>query len=188
MKKPRTPVLAALMALAAPAILLLLPCTGSAQKRDDLTDAESELIRFHRELDKRIEVFIKAAARRFAVINGTPQPGTKKLLKDEPDWGEPPKGSRAELLSDIAGILDEAITNIDDVSRHDEKSPLIPRALKKLSIAANTYIAAVTNLGNQTKDANEIAAIDRLLDNAAEIIEAAAKVPAPPAEKKKNNQ
>src|SRR5258708_7244490 len=93
--------------------IFLISGLVSAQTRDHLTDQETELVRFHQELDKRIEVFIKAIDRRFAIINGTPQPATKKSAKEEPEWGEVPKGTRAELLGDIAGILDEAITNID---------------------------------------------------------------------------
>src|SRR5258708_28582817 len=93
--------------------IFLISGLVSAQTRDHLTDQETELVRFHQELDKRIEVFIKAIDRRFAIINGTAQPATKKSVKEEPEWGEVPKGTRAELLGDIAGILDEAITNID---------------------------------------------------------------------------
>ena len=172
--------------------LLLFSPAAPAQKRDHLTDAESELIRFYRELDKRVEIFIKAADRRFAIINGTPQPSTKKFLKDEPDWGEPPKGTRTELLSDIAGILDEAITNVDDVSRRDEKNPMVSRALKKLSTAANGYAAQLPALRNKTTDPDEIAALERVADNVTQIMEASGKVPAVPEvdqekDKKKKN-
>src|SRR6266511_3536629 len=117
--------------------ILLLAGSATAQTRDHLTDQETELVRFHQELDKRIDVFIKAIDRRFAIINGVAQPKTKKIVKDEPDWGDVPKGTRAELVGDIAGILDEAITNIDDVARRDEKNPLISRSLRKLTTAAN---------------------------------------------------
>ncbi len=109
-----TALLAALLATAA----FLSPRSASAQTRDHLTGQEGELVRFNQELDKRTDVFIRAINLRFAIINGTAAPPKpKKTNKEEPDWGDPPKGSRAELLEDIAGILDEAITNIDDVSR-----------------------------------------------------------------------
>src|SRR5881628_1530215 len=120
-----------------------------AQTRDHLTDQETDLIRFHQELDKRIDVFVKAIDRRFAIINNTAQATAKKKDKDEPDWGELPKGSRADLLSDIAGILDEAITNIDDVSRRDEKNPLISRSLRKLTAATRGYVDQLYALKNQ---------------------------------------
>ena len=132
-------------------------------------------MRFHQELDKRIDVFIKAMDRRFAIINKTPQPSTKKLSKEEPEWGDLPQGTRAQLLFDIAAILDEAITNIDDVSRRDEKNPLISRSLRKLTSATNGYVASLNALRSQTKDADELAAIDRALDHAAQIIEVGRK-------------
>ena len=161
---------------------------GAGQHRDHLTDPESELIRFHQQLDKRIEVFIKAIDRRFAIINGLAQTKIKKLDKEEPDWGDVPKGTRAELLGDIAGILDEAITNIDNVSQHDEKNPLIPRSLRKLTTAAQAYVAQLNALQSQTKDADELGAIEKALDNAAQIVEAGNKLPAATTEKKKNKQ
>ena len=147
-----------------------------AQTRDHLTDAETDLVRYYQELDKRVDVFIKAVDRRFAVINGTAQPSTKKTMKDEPNWGDVPKGTRAELLGDIAGILDEAITNIDDVSRRDEKSPLLSRALRKLTAASSRYLTQLEALKRQTKNDDELAAIERVADNANQIIEAGKKL------------
>lgn len=165
----------------------LISGSVTAQTRDHLTDQETELVRFYQELDKRIDVFIKAIDRRFAIINGTTQPDGKKLVKDEPDWGELPKGTRAELLGDIAGILDEAITNLDDVSHRDPKNPLIPRSLRKLTASANRYLHQLTALKEQVKDPDEAAAIDRVADNAQQIIEVGGKLPAaePQADKKK---
>lgn len=159
-----------------------------AQTRDHLTDAEGELVRFHQELDKRIDVLIKAVDRRFAIINKTPQPSTKKLMKEEPDWGDLPQGTRPQLLFDIAAILDEAITNIDDVSRRDEKNPMISRSLRKLASVANGYVANLNALKHQTNDDDELAAIDRALANAAQIIEVGGKLPAPPPDEKKKKK
>ena len=168
--------------------LFLITGPVAAQTRDHLTDQESELVRFHQELDKRIEVFIKAIDRRFAIINGTAPAAVKKLVKDEPDWGDPPKGTHTQLLGDIAGILDEAITNIDDVNRRDEKSPLISRSLRKLTARAQGYLTQLAALKNQAKDPDEAAAIDRVADNANQIIEVGGKLPPPspePTQKKK---
>jgi len=162
---------------------------GQAQaQRDHLTDAETDLIRFYRELDKRTEVFIKAADRRFAIMNHTAQPATKKGAKDEPEWGDLPKGSRTDLLNDVAGILDEAITNIEDVARRDEKDPQISRSLRKLSAAATRYIGQVNAFKSKVTDPDEIAAIERLGDNANQIIEAAKKLPAAAAEDEKKKK
>ncbi len=179
-----TALLAALLATAA----FLSPRSASAQTRDHLTGQEGELVRFNQELDKRTDVFIRAINLRFAIINGTAAPPKpKKTNKEEPDWGDPPKGSRAELLEDIAGILDEAITNIDDVSRRDEKNPLLSRSLRKLNSATNGYLTQLNPLRNQTRDPDELAAIVRIQDYANQIIEVGNKLPppAPESDKKK---
>src|SRR6185436_19747212 len=181
---PRIPGRLVLLAV----VLLSFAAIAAAQPRDHLTDQETDLIRFHQQLDKRIDVFIKAMDRRFAIINGLEQAKTKKLDREEPDWGELPKGSRAQLLGDIASILDEAITNIDDVSRRDEKSPLISRSLRRLTAAANSYATSLNAMQSQAKDDDELAAINRALENVAQIIEVGGKLPAPAAEDKKKNK
>jgi hypothetical protein len=159
------------------AVSLLFAVSANAQKRDHLTDAETDLVRYWQELDKRTEVFIKAADRRWAIINGAAQPATKKAMKDEPDWGDVPKGTRAELLGDIAGILDEAITNIDNAAGHDSKNPLLSRALRKLNSAANNYVAQLNSLKAKTTDADEVAAIEHINDEVQEIIQASGHLP-----------
>lgn len=167
---------------------LIFARTTAAQTRDHLTDQETELVRFHQELDKRIEVLIKAIDRRFAIINGGASAAPRKSEKEEPDWGVAPKGSRTELLSDIAGILDEAITNIDDVGRRDEKNPLISRSLRKLTAASRGYLNQLAALKNQATDPNEIAAIERVADNANQIIEAGSKLAPPSADENKKKK
>jgi len=126
--------------------IFFLSGSAAAQTRDHLTDAETDLVRYHQELDKRIEVFIKAIERRFAILNGAKAANPKPLEKGEPEWGEEPKGTRTQLLEDIAGILDEAITNLDDVSRRDEKNPLISRSLRKLTASANGFLTQLAAL------------------------------------------
>jgi len=154
------------------ALSLLLAISATGQQRDHLTDAETDLVRFYQEIDKRTEVFIKAADRRFAIINGAAQPATKKLMKDEPEWGDPPKGNRTELLGDIAGILDEAISNIDNVASRDAKNPLLSRSLRKLSTAANGYLNQLNSIKTKVTDPDEVAAIERVGDEVKEIIDA----------------
>ena len=177
-------ILCRIVVVAAACVSLAL--TTSAQPRDHLTEQESELIRFHQQLDKRIDVFIKAIDRRFAIINGVEQAKSKKGARDEPEWGDLPKGSRAQLFGDIASILDEAITNIDDVSRRDEKNPMISRSLRKLTAATNGYVAQLNNF-RQTQDADELAQIERALQNADQIIEVGKELPPPATDKKKKN-
>jgi hypothetical protein len=159
------------------ALSLLLAISATGQQRDHLTDAETDLVRFYQEIDKRTDVFIKAADRRFAIINGAAQPATKKLVKDEPEWGDPPKGNRTELLGDIAGILDEAITNIDNVASRDAKNPLLSRSLRKLSNAANGYLNQLNSIKTKVTDPDEVAALERVGDEVKEIMDASGHLP-----------
>ena len=184
---PPTPRIMSRLVLIA-VVFLSFATIAAAQPRDHLTDKETDLIRFHQQLDKRMDVFIKAIDRRFAIINGLEQAKTKKIDKEEPEWGDLPKGSRAQLLGDIAAILDEAITNIDDVSRRDEKSPLISRALRKLTAAANGYVTQVKTMAGQTKDTDELSAVERVLQQAEQIIEVGNQLPPPSADKKKKDK
>ena len=87
------------------------------------------------------------------------------------------------MLGDIAKILDEAITNIDDVSSRDEKNPLIPKALRKLAAEATRIFDQLRPLREQAKGDAEIARFEELTENAESILEAAKKLP-PPVEKK----
>jgi hypothetical protein len=161
---------------------LIIAAPATAQTRDSLTDEESELVRFHQALDARTEVFIKAIDRRFAIINGTAPEVTRKSSKEEPEWGNLPKGTPTQLLGDIATILDEAITNIDNVSRRDEKNPMVATAMRKLTSAAKRYLTQLGTLKARVKDDDEAAAIDRVADNANQIIEVGTKLPPAPAE------
>jgi hypothetical protein len=163
-------------------IAILFTISLHAQTRDHLTDAETDLVRYWQQLDKRTEVFIKAADRRFAIINGATPPPIKKSEKEEPDWGDIPKGTRAQLLGDVAGILDEAITNIDNAATRDPKNPLITRALRKLNGAANGYVQQLNSLKAKTTDADEIAAMERINDEATEIIQASGHIVSGPVE------
>jgi len=168
-------------------LILSFALSASAQSgaRDHLTPQETDLVRDAQILDKRVEVFIRAAERRFMAISGTTVPASKQAQKDLDKWGELPKGTRAELLGDLAKILDEASTNIDDVSARDEKNVLIPKALRKLSAASTSFLVQLSALSPQAKDEDERAAIAQAIENAQAIVDAANKLP-PPATKKKD--
>ena len=156
---------------------------AATPQRDHLTPQEVDLVKEAQVLDKRIDVFIKAAERRLIVINGSASANAKELKKDSERWGELPTGSRAELVSDIARILDEAITNIDDVSARDERNPLIPKSLRKLAQAVNTMMPQLKPLSAEAKSEAEVASFETLNENAQSILEAANKLP-PEVEKK----
>lgn len=164
-------------------LLSVYPAAVAFQAREHLTPEEIELVKEAQILDKRIEVFVKAADRRMLVLGGTGATDAKQLKKDSETWGELPSGSRAELIGDIAKIFDEAITNIDDVSSRDENNPLIPKALRKLAAAASRIIGQLKPTGTQTMGDAEINSFEQLAENADSILQAANKLP-PPVEKK----
>src|SRR6266545_8393972 len=166
-------------------VLMLVLCFSPAigfQAREHLTPQEIDLVKDTQILDKRIDVFIKAADRRVLALNGTDATSAKQLKKDSESWGELPSGTRAELIGDLARIFDEAITNIDDVSAHDENNPLIPKALRKLAAAASRIVEQLKPAEAQAGNA-ELSSFDQLTANAESILQAANKLP-PPVEKK----
>lgn len=183
------------MTARAPILLLTAMLTFSStslaailQSRDHLTPQEIELVKDAQELDKRVDVFIKAADRRLLVLNSagaaTDATAAKQLKKDAETWGELPTGSRAELIGDIAKIFDEAITNIDDVALRDEKNPLISKALRKLAAAASRIVEQLKPAEAQATGSAELSSFDQLTENVESILEAATKLPPPAAEKK----
>ena len=166
-------------------VVVLVLCSAAVgfQAREHLTPQEIELVKDAQILDKRIDVFVKAADRRLLVLNGTDATNAKLLKKDSESWGELPTGTRAELIGDIARIFDEAITNIDDVSARDENNPLIPKALRKLAAGASRIVEQLKPAEAQAKGDAELNSFDQLTENAEAIIQAANKLP-PPVEKK----
>jgi hypothetical protein len=159
-------------------------CAGFAvqavtPQRDHLTPQEVDLVKEAQILDKRIDVFIRAAERRLMVINNSAPAAanTKQLKKESERWGELPTGSRAELVGDIARIFDEAITNIDDVSARDERNPLIAKSLRKLAAAVNTILGQLKPLSTEAKSDAEVASFEMLNEDAQSILEAANKLP-----------
>ncbi|HEY0322395.1 MAG TPA: hypothetical protein VGC66_15670 [Pyrinomonadaceae bacterium] len=158
-------------------------------KRDHLTEQEADLVREAQELDKRTDVFIRAAERRLQAINGTPIAATssKQAQKDLDKWGPLPKGTRSELLGDFAKILDEAINNIDDVAARDAKNPLVPKSLRKLASAVNSFAPQINTMRAQARDGEELSALEDALENMQQITEAATRLP-PPTEKKDKNE
>lgn len=151
--------------------------------RDHLTTQEADIVREEQTLDRRTAVFIKAIERRFLVLTDPGAATSKAVQKDSEKWGELPKGTRTELFSDIAKILDEAITNIDDVAEREAKNPLLAKSLRKLSEASTRFLAQLTSMRAAAQLDEEREAIDRAVENAQSIINAAQKLP-PPAKKK----
>lgn len=170
-------------------LMLSLPqATSAFQGRDHLTPQEVDLIKDTQILDKRIDVFIRAADRRVLVLTGTAAGDAKQLKKDAEKWGELPVGNPGELISDIAHIFDEAITNIDDVSARDEKNPLIPKALRRLAAAASRIVDQVKPLSTRGSSPTQSSSFDQLMENADSIVQAANKLPPEVAKKGKSKE
>ena len=151
------------------------------QQPEKLTTQQIERVRDNQELDKRIGVFIKAIERSLQINNGVPAATGKKAAKeaehDAEAYGAMPTGTRTQLLSDIARILDEAITNIDDASIHAEKSPLIPKALNKLADASERFIPQFMALRERVTEEPERDALESAAEHAQSIIAALKKLP-----------
>lgn len=173
--------------LTAVLVLSFSSAAQASQAREHLTPEEIDLVKDAQVLDKRIDVFIKAADRRMLALGAADTTNPKQQKKDSETWGELPTGSRAELIGDLAGIFDEAITNIDDVSTRDENNPLIPKALRKLAAAATRIVAQLKPAEAQAKNEGELSSFDQLTEYAESILQAVNKLP-PPVEKKEKTK
>lgn len=181
----------AYVALAVSFLLAFPPSAANAQRRDHLTDEEIELVRDVQELDKRMEIFVRAIERRLIAINGRSglsESELKQLEKEKEKWGELPEGSRSRMLSDIDKILEEAISKIEDVAEHDEKSELFPFAVHYLADSARLLVPRLEKLGVNSADSRDAALINSALEQCSDIIEASAKVPRPDPEARKKKK
>ncbi|HEX8772980.1 MAG TPA: hypothetical protein VF735_05195 [Pyrinomonadaceae bacterium] len=173
-------------ALTAPSLLMAL----GAARRDPLTEKEADLVREAQALDKRTEVFAKAAERRLLALVDPSAANSRQAQKDAEKWGDFPTGTRAELLGDIASILEEAVTNIEDVSSHNSKSHLIPKSLRILAQASTRFLPQLTALRDQLKEERERDALEKALEGIEEIIAAAGRLgpETQPSEKQKKEK
>ncbi|MCI0387970.1 MAG: hypothetical protein MOB07_04275 [Acidobacteria bacterium] len=145
------------------AVCLLLGAGLQIQKRDHLTEKEDELVREFQEVDKRIEIFIKAAERRLLVLAN---PGATQKKREEDTWGPLPTGSRLELLQDYKRILEEAEEKMDDALNRDSKSPALEKALSKFRESAVRQIPQLRALAPQLTDKREQRALVEAIEEA----------------------
>ena len=158
---------AALVALA----LLLPQAAASAQRRDHLTPEEVELVRDNQELDKRTQVFVKAAERRMLAATN-PEEFARQSAKDKEKWGEV-KGTRTQLVYDVSKILEEASTNIDDSAAHSPDSPLLRKSLFILSEAVGRILPQLAKMREGVREEAESDQLDHAIETAQEIADAA---------------
>ncbi len=170
-----------------PLLLIFLVCeiqTFGSPARDHLTRQEADMVRDAQLLDKRTAIFVKAAERRLAAILNPA--ATSESPKDLELWGQL-KGTRADFLYDLSRILDEAITNIDDVSSRDEKNPLVPKSIRMLAQVSSKVLAQLTPLSDKVDQEKERSPLEQSLENASAIVEAAGKLPPPTKSTKKKD-
>jgi hypothetical protein len=168
-KEPRRRAVALLIFLALIASLPAHHARASAPQREHLTPEEIELVRDTQELDKRTAVFVKAVERRMLALS---DPSAKQLKDELEKWGEV-KGTRAQLFSDVARILDEAVVNIDDAHTHNQKSPLLRKALYKLAEASNRFIPLLVPMRTSAQSEPERESLEQAIEKAQEVIDAA---------------
>lgn len=141
-----------------------------AQKRDHLTEKEVDWVREVQVLDKRIEVFVKAAERRLLVLA---TPDVKQTKKEEEKWGPLPTGTKVELLEDYKRILEEAEEKLDDAfSRNDA---LVPKALSKFKEAARHHLEQLRALEAKMTETRELKALSDAIEEAETVTKGAAK-------------
>lgn len=158
--------------------------SATAQRRDFMNDQEIELVRDNQDIDLRMNVLTMMIDRRFSSI-GIDAGGWKPGQKDSAKWGEAPKGTRLELLTDIKKLLQKAVDDIDDVAMHNENTltqnkkegMLFPKAVRALSTAAARYEVALKLAIDKTTDEKEKGPILDSQEFCRQIIEASSKLP-----------
>ena len=143
--------------------LVIFPASVNAQKRDHLTEKEVDWIREVQVIDKRIEIFVKAADRRLLVLIN---PDAKQTKKEDEKWGPLPTGSKAELLEDYKRILEEAEEKLDDAYEREHKNETLTKALAKIKDAAKRHLEQLRTLESQMKERREQKALAEAIEEA----------------------
>lgn len=150
--------------------LILADATSAQkQKRDHLTEQEVDQVREAQEIDKRIEVFLKAADRRILVLT---DPNATQKKKEEEIWGPLPTGTKAELLADYKRILEEAEEKLDDFFNRDPKNDLLKKALQKFKQGANKQIPQLRALASQMTEKKDQRALEEAIEEAETVTKA----------------
>ncbi|HLA95678.1 MAG TPA: hypothetical protein VK612_08150, partial [Pyrinomonadaceae bacterium] len=176
-------------------VLSLFASPSQAQRRDFVTEPESELIREFQEIDFRIEALTKFIDRRLAAAG---IPGHTWVLpkKNAELWGEEPKGTKLELLYDIKRLLQKSIDDIDDIASRTSNAieenntggKLFPKAVRNLATAAARYKPIFQAELEKTKADKERGLLLDSIEFCNQITEAAANLPPEIKEEKKKKK
>lgn len=194
-------------------LTIFFPASANSQSRDYLTNEEIELVRDAQEIDKRIDILVKAIDRRFIVLNKD-NSQAKQIQKDLDTWGELPTGTETELLSDINKILQKAVDDIDDLVSNQELNDKVlndgtnaddrdeevtkykiktnkkqfPIAVHTLADASRRFIPMLEAMSEKVTDKRSQGLIFGAVENCNLIIEASSKVPKYTKEDKKKKK
>jgi hypothetical protein len=162
------------------AALFLSSLSASAQRRDYMTEEEIEQVRNNQDIDLRIAVLVRMIDRRFNVL-GIEVNGWKERDRDAGRWGQPPTGTRLQLISDIRQLLDKAIDDLDVIVQRNEDAltqnkttgRLFPKAVKTLEAAARRYLPMLIDEAAKAADERERGQLLNSAELCEQIIEAA---------------
>jgi hypothetical protein len=152
-----------------------VPVFAAPPQRDHLTLLESDRVREAREIERRMDVFIKVIERRLLALTDPQAAQSRQVQRDIEQWGELQTGTRLELLTDMARTLEEAITNIEDASTRPGAVPEhSQRALRKLSEASARFIAQLSPMrASLAEDSPDREQLERTIEYAQEVVAAA---------------
>ena len=160
----------------------VLFASAEAQRRDYMTEAEIEIVRNNQEVDQRLFVLAQMIDRRFTALGI--DAGGPKFKKSENDWGDPPTGSRSELLSDIKNIIEKAIDDIDNLAARmpektkEEKKGVnnFNKAVRDLAASANRWLPHLRKEYDTAQDDKIRGSTAGAIEFCEQIIEAASKL------------
>ncbi len=145
-----------------------------AAQRDHLTATEADRVRDARDIERRVDAFIKVIERRLLALTDPQAAQSRQAQRDMERWGELQTGTRLELLSDLSRTLDEAITNIEDAAaRPGAVQEQGTRALRKLSEASARFLTQLTPMrAGFSEESPEREQLERTIQYAQEIVAA----------------
>lgn len=140
-------------------LLLAFALPATAQKRDPLTETESDQIaELSQEPDKRIKLLLKFIQARVATID---------QLEGDPRMATDRGKQVHDLLEDFTSLIDELDDNVDEYT--DKKSD-IRKALKDVIESNTSFQLKLRTLKEQKQTAKEFTSYNFALQNATEAV------------------
>jgi hypothetical protein len=132
---------------------------GEGQKRDPLTEAESDQIReLSQEPDKRLELIVKFIGARFDTI---------EQMQGDPRLAAGRGQKMHDLLQDISALVDELDDNVDD---YVDKKQDIRKSLKKVIEADTSFQLKLRTLKEQNEASKEYSDYNFVMQDATDAV------------------